>query len=829
MPTVLSCVAIGALWVVGVPRAVAQTSDEQFLDGLRQRQLFALAEKFCRDRLGRPELPDAARGDLTIELARCLTEEALQSSPEKRAALWREALATVDEFAQENPQHPRLVQIRIQRGLVELAWGELLAQEIEGGSNRARRIDEARDHLRQAIDELRGGAEKAAELQRRQQGARKGGSAELSAAQLRSLERNAQYQLARALRNQGETYPVDSPDRTNSLTQAVELLRTLAQADAEDTLAWPSRLDAATCYRLLGHHEAAARRLEQIDDDTPPARVALRSRAERIRLALAERQIEVALALIGKGRMIDGVTSADLEYATLEAYLAAWRADADAGRQAEADAWQTKAAAVVRDIERAHGPYWRRRAESLFAEQIAASPTTTNIEVLAQAAEGFYRAGQPQEALAAFDRAVQAARSAGQDAQAFALGYSAAAIEQERKNYADAAERFRQVAMASPKLPKAADAHLLAIFDLGQVARAGNDDALSRYVKLLDEHLATWPQLATASRAHLWRARVYEQDREWKAANEHFAAVAANSPEAGEAVAGLARTYQELLTAQRAAGQATSAPALNAVTTLEATSGIKDVPAEKWTAAQRATVLAMATILLEFTNDGYAKAERLLSTSLHNSPQADEAWRASAHALLAYAIAAQGRVDDAQQQIENIAGAGTAALETLIPGLDRLCQTAQPQLRRNLAALELHAIELLRDQSATATADQRRALALAHARALFTAERPAEALAELRQLAADNPRDGNVQEALALGLWEAKDEGALRAWQNIESKSRSGSDRWLRAKLYEARIYARTGEQARARQTVNVVKTLYPEMGGPGLQRQFLEILKGTD
>ncbi len=287
----------------------------------------------------------------------------------------------------------------------------------------------------------------------------------------------------------------------------MELLRPLAQGDATDPLSWPSRLDAATCYRILGHLEAAERRLDQLDEESPPARVMLRSRAERIRVALAEHHVSDALALVEKGRMIDGQLSADLDFATLEVYLAAWRAAVDAGEKSQANAWQEKAAAVVRDIERDHGPYWRRRGESLFAEQIAANPATTDVAVLAQAAEGFYRAGQPDEALAAFDRAVREAHAAGQDGKAFELGYAAAAIEQERKNYEAAAERYRQVALAAPAQSKAADAHLMAIYDLGQAARGGAAEPLAKYVKLLEEHLKTWPKADTTDRAHLWLAR----------------------------------------------------------------------------------------------------------------------------------------------------------------------------------------------------------------------------------------------------------------------------------------------------------------------------------
>ncbi|MES1213020.1 MAG: hypothetical protein ABUL64_00400, partial [Singulisphaera sp.] len=609
------------------------------------------------------------------------------------------ALATVDEFAQAYPQDPRLVQARVQRGLVELAWGEVLAQEVDAGSARVEQLTTARDHLRRAIDELQKGIAKCAELQRRLQPSRKPAPGELTSSEVRSLERNTQYQLARALRSQGESYALESADRTNSLTQSVELLRVLAQGDLTDPLTWPSRLDAATCYRLLGHLETAVRRLDQIDEESPPPRIALRVRAERIRIALAEQHTGEALALVEKGRMIEGQTSADLDFATLEVFLAAWKAAVAANEKPQASAWQEKAAAMVREIERDHGPYWRRRGESLFAEQIAANPGTTDVALLAQAAEGFYRAGQPDEALAAFDRAVRWAHASGQDAKAFELGYAAAAIEQERKNYAAAAERYRQVAIALPTEPKAADAHLMAIYDLGQVARAGAAEPLEKYTKLLEEHLQTWPKAPTTDRAHLWLARICEQERNWKRAIDEYSAIRPESEQSGEAALGLARVYRESLSELRAARKPTSARALAAVTQLENAAGLKRTPPRAWSTDQLATVLVIANLLLEFGDASADKVEQILTAALKESSQADEEWQASAHALLAYALAAQGRVDDAQRQLEEVAGAGSAALAALVEGLDRLTAAAQSNQKRNLAALELHALEMIKERA----------------------------------------------------------------------------------------------------------------------------------
>ena len=288
------------LCFAAVERTAGQTADERFLDALRKRGLFQLAERFCRDRLAREDLSDKARAELTIELSRSLADEALQASPDERERVWRDALAAADEFTKRFSRDPRIVQLSAQRGLVQLAWGELLSQEAQLSANQTAKMDDAREHLR--------GHRRSASVGRQDSGhaaqpetRRRPGADELTGEELQSLEENARYQLARALRSQGEGYPAESPDRINSLSQAVELLNPLAQLDSSDPLAWPSRLDAAMCYRLLGHADAATRRLDQVDSQSPPPQIALRARAERIRLALAGGDIERATALAERG------------------------------------------------------------------------------------------------------------------------------------------------------------------------------------------------------------------------------------------------------------------------------------------------------------------------------------------------------------------------------------------------------------------------------------------------------------------------------------------------------------------------------------------------
>ena len=85
----LALLAIAAAGPVGVARA--DREDEVFLDGLRQRRLFSLAETFCRERLAEPDLGEAERAELVIELAQTKAQHALNTAPADRGPLWQEA------------------------------------------------------------------------------------------------------------------------------------------------------------------------------------------------------------------------------------------------------------------------------------------------------------------------------------------------------------------------------------------------------------------------------------------------------------------------------------------------------------------------------------------------------------------------------------------------------------------------------------------------------------------------------------------------------------------------------------------------------------------
>lgn len=809
--------------------ALADSSaDARFLAALRQRSLFELAEAYCRDELARPGVPEIRQAELVIELSATLAEAAASSAPENRASLWQRAEQVADDFVRHNPENPRVLQVRLQRAMVVLARGELARQESQVAATAEPLVEQARTALREAIRQLEQLSEDVeAELRTLSRPGSAPRDGRLSEQELLWFSRHIQYQHARAYQNQAQCYPAESPDRANALVRAVEQLDPLARLDAADPLVWSARLDEIVSHRLLGDYRAAGERLDALVAAGPPTHVLLRAGAERIRLALAENRVADAVAFLSAGRQREGTVSGDLDYAWLETMLAAWRAASDAGDQAKAAEWQVKAAEMVRTIQVSHGPYWTRRAQLLVASSIGSQ--SASLDMLVQAAENAWHGGNPDDALAAYDRARAMARGQGELARAFELGRTAAAIEQKRARYAEALARYREVAFDMPSQPQAAEAHLAAIYCAAQLARS-DPAQLDRIGPLLAEHISAWPQSSTADEARWQLGRLRQQEGNWSAATAAFRAISPAYAGYEKVVAAAEQAWLGLIQARRAAGEPTEAVVREAAEWFESlASNSATDKASVSASVRRQAALAAARIWLNDLPAGYAAAERLLSSALANAADAPPDWVGAARAIRVYALAGQGRQADASAALEEIAGAGAQPLLELITGLRRATQEAAVGSRAELAQLSLRAIDLVGPHAGQLTASQRQALERVRAESLADAGRRQEARDEYSRLAARYPRDGAIQEGYARFLQEATDrpslEAALAQWRQIEKQSPAGTDRWYRAKYEVASLHYRLGNKPQTAAIIRQLQVLQPDLGGEELRGRFLELL----
>ena len=837
-----------ALVVVRTASATDGSEDQRFLAGLRQRGLFKLAETYCRDRLREPQLPEVRRAELTIELSRCLAEQAASSPPGLREPIWQQAQGAIDQFIRQHTASPRLLLVRLQGALGLLSRGELARQEAQVLGDTGPSLDQARDYLRAAVRQLTELADEVDHKLRRQNLAgrpdsQQGSPDQLTDQQLVSLQKNIQYQLARALRNQGQCYPSESADLANSLAKAVELLEPLANLDSTHPLAWKSRIGQVVCYRLLVDLATARRKLDALLQQKPPPSIALRGRAERIRLALAGGKVAEAVAGLSAGRELDGNISSDLDYAWLEVYMAAWRAAADEGDGQKAAGWQAKATTMVRVIERDHGPYWGRRAEMLVAGSVGAAPDSSDLAALALAAESYYRSGRLDDAVAAYDRARGLAEKQGHGERAFELGYVAAAIEHKLGRHQESLRRYRQLALAMPRHEKAPDAHLLAIYHAGQLAKEQshgtqpvglekrNTERVNPYADLLQEHLQIWPAAPSADKVRRKLGRLREHQGDWQNAIAAYRAISAGDPQYVETLDAADRCYRAWLDGRKTSGQPTEEIAAAAATWFESLIvGPQGQLPQSWSPVARRAALGAARLWLNYTPSGAARAERILSSALGGATDAPPQWTSAARALLVSSLAAGGRHGEAAEVLNQISAGSADQLLGMLQGLAHVAATARPEVRSELAALELRAVELLRPRRDQLSPGGQRSLDRIAAGALADAGRTAEALEAYRRLSRTYPRDGQIQEAYAKLITPGNDPASLKAalakWREVEKNSRPGSDRWFRAKYAVVSLHCRLGNKEQAMKIVKLLGALHPEMGGPRMKAKFLGLLE---
>jgi len=825
---------IHLLWLLLLGAAVTAvaaepSADQRFLAGLRERGLFRLAETYCTERLQRPELTDLRRAELTIELSRCLAERAVASPPASREPLWQRALQVIDDFVRQNPEHPRLLVVRLQGTLGVLARGELARQESQVAGQQGVLLEEAKTHLRTAIRELQQLAGEVDLQQRRILPGRENPKT-LSVDQLATLKKNIEYDLARALRNQAECYPVGSPDRANSLTQAVRLLDPLAKLDPVDPLAYPGRVDQIACYRLLADYPMVGRLLGVLLAQKPPPSVELHARAQWIHLALATRNLGEAISVLEKGREIDGLTSPYLDYAWLETFLAAWRAADEAKDVNAATGWQDRSTAMVQEIANLHGPYWTRRAEMLLAGYVRAAPDSGNLAMLVQAAESSFRSGRLDDALDAYDRAEALARQQGNLERPFELGYIAATIEHRRDRHTEARDRYRRIATATPNHRKAAEAHELAIYHAGRLVQQ-HQEPLEDYAALLQEHVRIWPSEPSADRVHRRLGHLCEYQRRWKEAVETYQQVSRNHAEFLQVVEAAERCYRAWLGELRAAGQPTTQIAASGAEWFERLIfGPQGLWPERWSPVQRVAATAAARLRMNYTATGHGRVQSILSAALKDTADVPPEWQSAARALLVVAWAKQ---EDYRQAIEELQQASPLPLQDLrdlLRGLDRVAEGAESEARVRLAELQLQAIRPVLSDNEPLAATDRQDLEETYARTLANAGYTTEALAAYESLAEAQPDNGEIQESYARLMLSRTDKAslqkALAKWRELERRSPPQSPRWFRAKYSVAWIHYALGNPPQTIKIIELLKLLHPELGGDEMARRFETLLE---
>ncbi len=808
-------------------RENGQSTDARYLDGLRQRQLYRLAEVYCEQRLTEPRLDAVTAAEMVVQLSQTLQQHARQAPLDAAGPIWSRAVQVVDDFVIKNPGSPWLTVVQIQGSLVHVSRGEMLRQIAELSGNNPKRTQEALEKLRIGIHLLRQYDSAIEEALRRSARPNVPGP---SRVQLLNVQRNLRYQLARAYRNQAQCYAAASPDRDNALRQAIELFGPVARLDLDDEVVWDSGLEEVRCYRLMANKNLALRRLEQLEAQQPPPAIALEARGERIRLLIDDGETAAALALADENPTRDGLSSAKLDYARLEAVLAAWE-EVQATDKAKAQQLEGKIQSLIRHIQETHEPYWSLLADTLLARTRMTAGLSGDVALLARAADGYLRGGQVEKAIELYEQAAAKSREKGQNDQAFDMGYMAASIEHEQKHYAKAKARFRALATTFRENPLACEAHLLAIFNAGQEAQQKQPPALDEYVQVAEEHIQIWPRSPTANHARWYVGRVRESQRKWDEAVAVYKQISPDHERFAPAIEAISHCFEAQLTEREAVGESTTSVGRSAAQLFEglflnAQGGLP----ERWSPTERQAALAAARMRMNYCDRDYRRASQILAAALQRGPEPDPQWKEHALAASVAALAGEDRMDQAGQAIAAIQSRDGRLWLTMMEDLARTSRALPERALPAVGKLQLQAAKNISHLRAEFDAPSQKRYDLLSAQATAMSGDTAKAIQLFDKLAQDHARDAGIQEALGRLLVDSNDKqmlnAALNLWRDVAKKSREATPLWFRARYYTALAHHKLGNRDQSTNIVRTVAALHPELGGPELKAKFQELLK---
>jgi len=156
---------------------------------------------------------------------------------------------------------------------------------------------------------------------------------------------------------------------------------------------------------------------------------------------------------------------------------------------------------------------------------------------------------------------------------------------------------------------------LLAIYNSTQAAKT-EQVSPDEFRSLLNEHLAAWPDEASANQARFWLGRLNERERKWADAIAVYQGVASDHPQFAEAVEATMRCYRARLDEQAASGQAVREAAADAARYFEhlVTGGSDKLP-ERWSQTERLAATNAAELWLTHAFDHFDRAERILTAA----------------------------------------------------------------------------------------------------------------------------------------------------------------------------------------------------------------------
>lgn len=890
----------GNLWN---PSASAQSEDwikheNRLIAGLRERRLFDLAIGHSDRLLLRSDLDQTQTVSLIIEKMKTQASRASVADASVRRDRWAEAQQTADEFLQRYSDNPRALLVKVQAALGHLIEGELLQQELE-----AEMISpaEAPAQKERALGVLRQASSRLSDIEREIQRLipiqrnRTLGTHELTSEELMKLLIQIRLQIAISSASRAKLYPPDDRlNRVDALISVLDRLKEIQQQTApHQPVWWESQSLQVETLRLLQRYEDAKQVLAWVEE-------VLQSEEEEYSNPIPSKWIEQALLLavelededqiIELLRQAESISDrkAGLELARLQA------AKNFSARKTgpEKTEWLNRATSLARFIQAKFGSYWGRRAQLILIGDLAsnqatddpASPSTDSgirfqsqpdreagaaeLDLLIGLAEQAERRENFEDAVRAYDRAVELALRIDGDEEAFSLAVRAAMVFEKIQQHPSAAARLIELATEKPEHPSASAVHLRGCWNWSRGLEASLGDPTTEeqaavmrrrqeYIDLLQKHIQTWPESNTSNQARMWLANEYRRlaaersqgqavrtdsevvegpDSEdlvsrtvpslWQSAFENYSAVSPADPS-------FAAAMQQIVVAGQRWYDTTQPEAQRQVglRIVKRLTDIHEIAESIESQIIAVTTLAELGVVLGATEplEHRTRLNRLISQS--TDPSVDDLWqnRLRTWRLVAAAFDPQevSMFKELLEQIDHdhrwlaLAERGIAAAATHFPSLST---QASQRLRKDL-------IERVLSQHQTQLEPaELQAWRFRLADVLADVGQETAALKLLEDLEKERPTDAGIKLRIARLLVRTKGDQdpavPLAKWRHLSAQLKPHSDGWYEARYNTALMLEKMGQPEDARKLLQYLQAIPPGWENSRLKKDFEELLK---
>lgn len=821
-------------------------AEEDFLESLGEYGFFRLAEVYCEQQLAQEGISEEKQLRLTAELLRIGAQQALTAPDSHQEAWWERLQRIYSETSDQFSESPWRILLDYQWSVAlwvrsQQLW---LLSPTTVPENEEENSSDFRVFLRQAIRMLKEAETSLSSVSSTPLLAKKEDSAGLNPWQKVSLQQQIRLQLFLAWQFQGETYPAGSADRLQALGQALEMVPLLSVEGRESLPKGTLRVGEIVCYRLLGEFEKAWQRIAALEKEPLSSQMESDLQAEKLRLWMAEKNFTAIREFLGMRSAEERLgQNGNWDYALLEVTLAFWK-EALQKSDSNAAAGEKEVRVVLEQIRQKDSPWWIRKSEMLFATTMNQMEQegilSENLPMQLWTAEQACRSRDLEKALIACEKAWQTAEKQGEKDSARKVGLWAAAILCDEKKWSDAAGWFQRISVLFPDDVDAVKNHTLAIQlvekwleETLQTSRFENrpeemEKVLERYQTLLVEHYRLFaekdPQIVKILHKLEKLTRIWRK----KDARVDVAMILVSRTE-GEA-------YQEaLVVAVEAWDDYLKTFPRDHSEKLEKTAQKAILWCEKQPLPPKEFLMTLGW-QLEFLPQTAPQVERKLRSRLQQERWEAE-MRISGQILLVLAMVLQEKKDTVTEELRKITDASeeqsTEMLLTILEKIkERLRESPTESSRKQWAQLEWELLSRL-DQKKMSPKTQTELL-LQKAEILRILENQEEACQLYEELAKQLPHRREVQTEWGRLLVEEgirrqdskKLEQALVQWREIESRSKKGTEVWFEAKYQIARTYMALGEEGKGRRSVEMLRILYPKMGGDGWKKKFENILQ---